>query len=49
MPFATNQGVRIHYRVEGDGRPLVIQHGFTGSLVTWYEQDMLMRSNIDTA
>jgi pimeloyl-ACP methyl ester carboxylesterase len=37
MPYAMNKGVRIHYRIEGDGRPLVLQHGFTDSLETWYE------------
>jgi pimeloyl-ACP methyl ester carboxylesterase len=37
MPFADNQGVRIHYEVEGDGPPLVLQHGFSDSLHTWYE------------
>jgi pimeloyl-ACP methyl ester carboxylesterase len=29
MPYAVNQGVRIHYRIQGDGHPLVLQHGFT--------------------
>jgi pimeloyl-ACP methyl ester carboxylesterase len=37
MPYAVNQGVRIHYRIEGDGQPLVLQHGFTDSLETWYQ------------
>jgi pimeloyl-ACP methyl ester carboxylesterase len=37
MPYADNQGVRIHYRVEGDGRPLVLQHGYTQSLEHWYQ------------
>jgi pimeloyl-ACP methyl ester carboxylesterase len=37
MPYADNQGVRIHYEVEGSGPPLVIQHGFTDSIQTWYE------------
>jgi pimeloyl-ACP methyl ester carboxylesterase len=37
MPFAENQGVRIHYEVEGEGPPLVLQHGFSDSLQTWYE------------
>jgi pimeloyl-ACP methyl ester carboxylesterase len=37
MPYTTNQGVRIHYQVEGAGPPLVIQHGFTDSMATWYE------------
>jgi pimeloyl-ACP methyl ester carboxylesterase len=30
-------GVPIHYEVEGRGAPLVLHHGFTDSLVTWYE------------
>jgi pimeloyl-ACP methyl ester carboxylesterase len=37
MPFADNQEVRIHYEVEGDGPPLVLQHGFSDSLQTWYD------------
>ena len=37
MPYAINQGVRIHYQIEGDGQPLVLQHGFTDSLETWYD------------
>jgi pimeloyl-ACP methyl ester carboxylesterase len=36
MPYANHQGIRIHYQVEGDGRPLVLQHGFTSSLKHWY-------------
>jgi pimeloyl-ACP methyl ester carboxylesterase len=27
----------MHYRVEGDGPPLVLQHGFGDSLESWYE------------
>ncbi len=34
MPFAENNGIRIHYEVEGQGPPLVIQHGFTSSIET---------------
>ena len=37
MPYAVNNGVRIHFEVEGNGFPLVIQHGFTDSMETWYE------------
>jgi pimeloyl-ACP methyl ester carboxylesterase len=37
MPFADNQGVRIHYELEGEGPPLVIQHGYSDSMETWYE------------
>jgi len=27
MPYANNQGVRIHYEVEGNGPPLILLHG----------------------
>ena len=36
MPYVDNAGVKIHYHVEGDGPPLVIQHGDTNSLEHWY-------------
>lgn len=35
MPYATNQGVRVHYRVEGEGPALVLQHGFTWNMESW--------------
>jgi pimeloyl-ACP methyl ester carboxylesterase len=35
VPFATNNGVRIHYEVEGQGEPLVLQHGFSSDLSDW--------------
>ena len=37
MPFAENpeDGTRIHYEVDGDGPPLVLQHGTGGSLERW--------------
>ena len=37
MPFATNQGIRIHYEVEGQGPPLVLQYGQYWPLDIWYE------------
>jgi pimeloyl-ACP methyl ester carboxylesterase len=37
MAYADNKGVRIHYRVEGNGPPLVLQHGYSDSLESWYE------------
>jgi pimeloyl-ACP methyl ester carboxylesterase len=37
MPYTTNHGTRIHFEVEGQGPPLVIHHGFTDSMATWYE------------
>ena len=38
MPRLVNEGVSIRYRVEGDGPPLVLQHGFMDSSETWYER-----------
>jgi hypothetical protein len=37
VPYADSDGVRIYYQVEGEGSLLVMQHGFTDSLETWYE------------
>ena len=37
MPHINNQGVRIHYQVEGEGPPLVLQHGGIDSIESWYE------------
>jgi pimeloyl-ACP methyl ester carboxylesterase len=37
MPYANHNGIHIHYEVEGTGRPLVLQHGFTGNLKRWYQ------------
>jgi pimeloyl-ACP methyl ester carboxylesterase len=37
MPYATNQGVRIHYQVGGEGAPLVLLHGFNSHLERWHE------------
>ena len=37
MPYADNGSVRIFYQVEGEGPALVLQHGFTESVVDWYE------------
>ena len=35
MPFANNDGVKIHYEVEGQGSPIVLVHGYTRSLEDW--------------
>src|SRR4051812_35594588 len=37
MPYATNDGVRIHYHVEGNGPSVVLQAGFTLDMHAWYE------------
>jgi pimeloyl-ACP methyl ester carboxylesterase len=35
MPYATNDGLRIHYEVTGSGEPLLLYHGLTGSGERW--------------
>ena len=35
MPYAINNGVRIYYEVEGQGRPLVLGHGGSDTLEMW--------------
>ena len=35
MPYVINDGLRIHYQVEGTGAPLVLYHGLTGSGERW--------------
>ena len=37
MPYANNQGIRIHYEVEGEGSPLVLQGGIYLSLEFWQQ------------
>ena len=39
MPYINNNGIRIHYQVDGvkQGPPLVLLHGTTQSLGDWYE------------
>jgi pimeloyl-ACP methyl ester carboxylesterase len=35
MPYVTNQGVRIHYEVEGQGTPLALMPGIAGTMDDW--------------
>jgi pimeloyl-ACP methyl ester carboxylesterase len=37
MPFVKNDDVKIHYKVEGAGKPLLLAHGFTWDLRSWYD------------
>ena len=37
MPFANNDGVRIHYEAEGEGPPVILLHGSTQSLKQWHQ------------
>jgi pimeloyl-ACP methyl ester carboxylesterase len=48
MPYATNDGIRIHYEVEGVGTPLVLHHGRFGSGADWRDlgyAEVLKRQN----
>lgn len=38
MPYATNDGVRIYYEVEGNGQPLVLHTGFIMTLDLWRQE-----------
>jgi pimeloyl-ACP methyl ester carboxylesterase len=39
MPYVDNEGVSIHYIVEGEGPPLVLLHGLSGNLEVWRGAD----------
>jgi pimeloyl-ACP methyl ester carboxylesterase len=43
MPYAINQGVRIHFEVEGEGPPLVLHHGLNGSLEEFLDAEDLVQ------
>lgn len=47
MPYVDNEGVRIHYRLEGTGPPLVLQHGWSGSIENWYDFGYVARLEDD--
>jgi pimeloyl-ACP methyl ester carboxylesterase len=37
MPNVDNSELKISYRVEGEGPPLILLHGVTDSAESWYE------------
>ena len=37
MPYAVNEGIRIHYKTEGEGPPLVLQHWSVATMENWYD------------
>lgn len=41
MPFADSNGVQIYYEVAGEGKPLVLFHGLTGSNVRWHDNGIV--------
>jgi hypothetical protein len=48
VPYADNQGISIHYRVEGEGPPFILQHGFTQSTTTGSNSGTWMPSSAIT-
>jgi len=47
MPSVTNQGVKIHYAVEGEGPALVMLHGLYGTILDWYDYDYVNKLKDD--
>src|SRR3972149_4479120 len=37
MPYANNNGAKIHYEVEGNGPPIVMQGGLTMTIESWHD------------
>jgi pimeloyl-ACP methyl ester carboxylesterase len=37
MPYADNEGIRIYYKTEGEGPPLVLQHASLATMENWYD------------
>jgi pimeloyl-ACP methyl ester carboxylesterase len=35
MPFVNNNGIKIHYEVEGQGPALILAHGLSTSMKQW--------------
>ena len=35
MQYVKSEDVQVHYEVEGEGSPLILQHGFTDDLIVW--------------
>jgi len=47
MPFIENNGVKIHYKVEGNGPALVLIHGGLSSLEDWYDLSYVEQMKAD--
>jgi pimeloyl-ACP methyl ester carboxylesterase len=39
MPYANNNGIKIFYKLEGKGPPIVLQHGLAGTHLDWIKFD----------
>jgi pimeloyl-ACP methyl ester carboxylesterase len=47
MPFIENEGVKIHYKVEGNGPALILIHGGVSSLDDWYDMEYVAKFKDD--
>jgi len=47
MPYASNDGVKIHYEIDGKGPSIILQHGFGSSLESWYDNGYVKGLNQD--
>jgi pimeloyl-ACP methyl ester carboxylesterase len=47
MPYVNNQGTRIHFEVDGQGPPLILQHGFSSNLRSWYKYGYAQELSLD--
>lgn len=36
MSLVNHKGINIHYKIEGNGEPFVLMHGFAGNINDWY-------------
>ncbi|MFI5735087.1 alpha/beta fold hydrolase [Kribbella sp. NPDC051587] len=43
MSYVTAEGTRLHYRVDGEGDPVVLIHGFGRTLEDWAQQHELLK------
>jgi pimeloyl-ACP methyl ester carboxylesterase len=37
MPLAYNENIKINYRVDGEGHPIILLHGLMSNLNSWYD------------
>ena len=47
MPYVNNEGIKIHYVVEGQGTPIVMIHASMGSYKEWYSPGFVNKLKSD--
>ncbi|MEX2081257.1 MAG: alpha/beta hydrolase, partial [Dehalococcoidia bacterium] len=48
MPHATINGASLYYETHGDGPPVILHHGYTGSHVNWEPVVPLLKGDYRT-